>query len=119
MNVLIEKKTWFTELWEKRNDENFRELVKEDFRIYPNSFVDIVDLVEGNISKQDTKFRKAIPAEKCVAMALWRLAAGVSYGSPSETFGVAKSTAVNITHDFCEELSSHAADLIKFPLSRK
>ena len=63
MNVLIEKKTWFTELWEKRNDENFRELVKEDFRIYPNSFVDIVDLVEGNISKQDTKFRKAIPAE--------------------------------------------------------
>ena len=32
---------------------------------------------------------------------------------------VTKPTAFSITHDFCEELSSHAADFIKFLLSRK
>ena len=111
--------TWFTELWEKRNDENFRESFKEDFRIYPNTFVDIVHLVEGNISKQDTKFRKAVPIEKRIAIALWRLATGDSHRSTGKTFGVAKSTTVSITYAFCEELSSHAAHFIKFPLSRK
>ena len=29
--------TWFTELWEKHNDKNFRESFKEDLRIYPNN----------------------------------------------------------------------------------
>ena len=120
-------KTWFTELWEKRNDENFRESLKEEFRIYPNTFVDIVNLYEGSILKQDTKFRKAVPIEKRVAIALWQLATRDSYRSPGKTFGVAKYTAVSITHDFCEELSSHAADFMQqlsshaadFPLSRK
>ena len=45
--------TWFTELWEKRNNENFHESFKEDFRIYPTTFVSIVNLVVENISKQD------------------------------------------------------------------
>ena len=49
---------------------NVLEPFKDDFRIYPNTFVDIVNLVEGNISKQDIKFRKAIPIEKRVAIAL-------------------------------------------------
>ena len=111
--------TWFTELWENRNYENFRESFKEDCRIYPNTFVDIVNLVQGNISRQDTKFRKAIHVEKRVAIALWRLATGDSYRSTGKTFSVAKSTAVSITHDFFEELSSHAADFIKFRSSRK
>ena len=79
--------TWFTELMKKRYDENFRELFKKDFRIYPNTFVDIVNLVERNISKQDTKFRKAVPIEKRVAIALRRLATGDSYRSSGKTFG--------------------------------
>ena len=72
-NILVHtnrNKIWFTELWEKRNDENFGESFKEDFRIYPNKFVDGVNLVEGNISKEDTKLYKAIAVEKRVAIAL-------------------------------------------------
>ena len=30
--------TWFTELWEKRNEKNFQESFKEDFRVYPYTF---------------------------------------------------------------------------------
>ena len=73
-----QNETWFTELWKKRNDENFRKSFKEDFRIYSNTFLDNVNLIEGNTSKQDTKFRKAIPLEKRVAIALCRLATSAS-----------------------------------------
>ena len=111
--------TCFTELWEKRNDENFLESFKEDFRIYPNTFVDIVNLVQGNISKKDKKFCKAIPAEKRVAIALRQLATGDSYRSTGKTLDVAKSTAVSITHDFCEERSLHGADFIELLSSRE
>ena len=31
-------KTQFTELWEKRDDENFEGFFKENFCIYPNTF---------------------------------------------------------------------------------
>ena len=43
---------------------------QEDFCIYRNTFVNIVNLAEGNISKQDTKFYKAVPLKECVAIAL-------------------------------------------------
>ena len=79
------KETWFTELWEKRNGENFRESFKEDFRIYPKIFVEIVNLGEGDISKEDTKFSKAIPVEKHVAIALRQLATRDSYRSTGKT----------------------------------
>ena len=50
---------------------------------------------------------------------LKRLATGDSYRSSGKTFGIAKSTALSLTHDFCEELSSHVAHFIKFPSCRK
>ena len=52
-----QNETWFTELWEKRNDENFRELFKEDFRIYPNTFVDIVKL-KGTFRNKTQNFAR-------------------------------------------------------------
>ena len=114
--------TWFTELWENRNCENFRESFKEDSRIYPNTVVDIVNLVEGNISKQDTKYRNAIHVENRVSIVLWWLAIGLNR-STGKTFSVAKcvakSTAVSIAHDFREELLSYVANFIKFRLSIK
>ena len=68
---------WFT-VWETRSDNHshFRESFREDCRIYPNTLVDFVNLVEGNISKQGTKFRKAIHVENRVAKGLWPLATG-------------------------------------------
>ena len=82
--------------------KTFKNHCKEDFRTYPNTSVHIANLVEVIISKPDTKFRKVIPAEKRVGIALWRLATGNSCQSTGKTFCVAKSTAVSITHDFCE-----------------
>ena len=69
----------------------------------------LVALVRPNVEKQDTNQPKAIPIEKCVGVALWRLATGNSFRS------VAKSTAVKITHDCMIWISSN---FITFPQSQ-
>ena len=38
------------------------------------TFGKLVNLLRGSLKKQDTYFRKAIPLNKHVAVALWRLA---------------------------------------------
>ena len=57
------------------------------------------------LEKQDTRFREAVPIEKRVAIALWRLPTGNSYRSVSKTFAVGKSTAVSNTKSFCAAIS--------------
>ena len=71
----------------------------------PDAFMDMVSLVRNRLEKQDTRFHEAVPIEKRVAIALWRLATGNSYRSVSKTFAVGKSTAVSITNRFCAETS--------------
>ena len=73
------EETWFTEMWANRNDLNNHDTFKADFRVNLSTFADIIRLVERRLSKRDTKFRKAIPIEKRVGIALWRLGTGNSY----------------------------------------
>ena len=69
--------------------------------------------------KNDTNFRKAIPLEKRVAIALWRLANGNSYRTIAKTFAVGKSTSVKITKEFCQTVSLYAPRYINFPKTRR
>ena len=75
----------------------------------------LVALVRPNVEKQDTNQPKAIPIEKCVGVALWRLAIGNSFRSVAKMFAIGKSTAVKITHDCMIWISSN---FIKFPKSQ-
>ena len=54
--------TWLTDLWEKRNEK--KNHLKKTFVYILTSSVNIVNLFERNISKQDTIFRIEIPVEK-------------------------------------------------------
>ena len=67
------------------------------------SFEKLVALVRLNLEKQDTNLWKVIPIEKRVGFALWRFATGNSFHSVVKTFANGKSTAVKMTHDFCDE----------------
>ena len=51
---------------------------------------------------------------KRVAIALWCLATGGCFRSIGKTFGVDKSTCVEITHEFCKALVDNASEHIKF-----
>ena len=54
-------------------NENFDEHWKNDFRITRNTFLEIVRIVQAVMEKRDTQLRRAVPIEKRVAIAVWRL----------------------------------------------
>ena len=97
-----------------RNDLAIRQQFREDFRMAPDTFSDIVTLVRNRLEKQDTRFREAVSIEKRVAITLWPLATGSCYPSVSKTFAVGKSTAVSITKSICAEISRLSKYFIKF-----
>ena len=71
-------------------DENFELLWRTDFRMKFETFMRIAELVMPRLAKQDTQLRRAIPIEKRVAIAIWRLSTGNSFRSVAKTFAVAK-----------------------------
>ena len=57
----------------------------------------------------------AIPMEKRVATALWRLGTGECYRSVGLQFGEGKSTVKEIVNEFVESLLSHFNVFVHFP----
>lgn len=81
---------------------------REHFRVSRQTFRYICDLVGHHLLRQDTNMRRAIPVERGVGVALWRLATGNSYQTTGLTFGVGRCTALKLKDEFC-------SDFIKFP----
>ena len=69
--------------------------------------------------KRDTQLRRAVPIEKHVEIALWRLSTGNSFRTTAKAFVFGKSTAIQITCDFCSEIQRLASTFIKFPNTRR
>ena len=70
--------SWLDRLWNHCDNELFKETWKNEFRISLETFYFLKNLVQDKMEKSDTSFRKAVPLEKRVAVALWRLATGNS-----------------------------------------
>ena len=56
------------------------------------------------LCKQDTNCRPAIPVEKKLAIALWRLSTNCEYRTVGHLFGIGKSTAHKVTREVCSVL---------------
>lgn len=81
------------------DDHNF----KDNFRMFRKSFDKICEKVK-DMKKANTQFRKAIPLEKRVAIALYALGSSAEYRSVGNLFGVGKSTVCEILLEFCREI---------------
>ena len=84
MNIRRRRSLWAyqrEELWfdSTLNDQNFEQHWRSDFRMSQDTFRDIVRVVQAALEKRDIQFRRAIPIEKRVAIALWRLSTGNSF----------------------------------------
>ena len=110
--VLERPQFWFEHMVLSHYENN---IWREHFRISRQTFRFVCDLVRPHLARQDTNMRKAIPVEKRVAVALWRLATGNSYRSTGLVFGVGRCTAMNLKDEFCSALLMSANDFIKFP----
>ena len=51
-------------MWNNRNDLAIRQQFRADFRMTPDTFMDIVILVRNRLEKKHTRFREAAPIEK-------------------------------------------------------
>ena len=96
--------TWFERLWANCFDHYFREIWRREFRFSVETFDFINNLVRDKMEKQNTFFRKAIPMEKRVAVALWRLATSNSYRSINKVFGIGLTSVAKIVYEFCESI---------------
>ena len=70
----------------------------------PESFKYLLNVVGPNISKEDTRFWKAIPSAERLCLTLHYLAYGSSQQSLSFSFRIAKSTICSIINETCKAI---------------
>ena len=105
---------WFERFWYGRNDNIIRELWVKEFRMLPETFEHILNIVRPSLAKENTRFRECIPIEKKVAISIWSLATGHSYRAVSRVFNVSKASAVETFLAFIRELCNHGDQIIHF-----
>ena len=93
---------WFETVWNSQSMAGCDDYWRQEFRFSKETFMEIIRVVRPYLEKQNTNFRRAIPIEGRVAIAVWRLSTGNSYRSVASTFGCGKSTAIEITRDVCK-----------------
>lgn len=60
----------------------------------------------SSLRREDTMFRKAIPLEKRIGIALYALGSSAEYRSIANLFGVGRTTVGEIVLEFCNEVWS-------------
>ena len=114
---MMYQQNWFEHMWVIRNVPVVARLFKKEFRILPDTFSLIINIVNEAMSRQNTVFREAIPIRKRVAIAIWRLATGNAYRVISKVFGVSRGTVNDVLLEFCTTLSLIAPQYIKCPVT--
>lgn len=115
--VIERPQHWFETVWNSELMAGYDDNWRQEFRFSKETFMDIIQVARPYLEKQNTNFRRAIPIEGRVAIAVWRLSTGNSYRSVASTFGCGKSTAIEITRDFCSIITRLSPRYIKFPQS--
>ncbi|KAG7510582.1 hypothetical protein JOB18_025744 [Solea senegalensis] len=108
-NARIRTRPWVstprTDWWERVVMTEFQPSDWLDkFRMSQETFFYLCDKLRPRLARQDTCFRLALPVEKRVAVALWRLASNIEYRTISTLFGVGKSTVCRCVRDMCHAI---------------
>uniref|UniRef100_A0A665V5H6 Uncharacterized protein n=1 Tax=Echeneis naucrates TaxID=173247 RepID=A0A665V5H6_ECHNA len=108
-NIQIRTRPWTTtpssDWWERVVMTEFQPSDWLDkFRMSQETFFYLCDKLRPRLARQDTSFRLALPVEKRVAVALWRLASNIEYRTISSLFGVGKSTVCRCVRDMCHAI---------------
>ncbi|XP_071056596.1 uncharacterized protein [Onthophagus taurus] len=100
---------------EYRSDVGFTNF----FRMTSSDFEDLLNMIGPKITKNDTKFRQAIPASERQAVTLRFLATGDSYHSLMYTFKISKQVISRTVPDVCEALIHSLRDYVKMPQNER
>lgn len=108
-NIRMRTRPWVTtprtDWWERVVMTEFQPSDWLDkFRMSQETFFYLCEKLRPRLARQDTCFRLALPVEKRVAVALWRLASNIEYRTISSLFGVGKSTVCRCVRDMCHAI---------------
>ncbi|XP_074548365.1 uncharacterized protein LOC141806643 [Halichoeres trimaculatus] len=108
-NIPVRRRPWTTipssDWWERVVMTEFQPSDWLDkFRMSKETFFYLCEKLRPRLARQDTSFRLALPVEKRVAVALWRLASNIEYRTISTLFGVGKSTVCRCVRDMCHAI---------------
>ncbi|CAF2520751.1 unnamed protein product [Rotaria sp. Silwood2] len=103
---------WWTEIVPNMTSKQF----KNNFRVERSTFLKIVQLIGLYVEKKNTILREAIPVQKRIACALYTLGSTSELHTIANLFGIGKTTAALILHEFCHTLvNSLFHSFINFP----
>ena len=86
---------WWQHGYQNWTNEQF----KRRLRVNRDTFDFILNATEDLITKEVTKFKKPVSADRQLGLTLYRLAHGCSYSTVGDLFGVASSTACQIFNE--------------------
>ena len=89
---------------------------KENFRVERSTFMELLQQIGPHLQKNNTALRVAIPVEKRIAASLYLLGSSTELRTIGHLFGIGKSTAGTILHEFCSTLvEAFFHQFVKFP----
>lgn len=105
---------WWSNIVPLMNQKQF----KDNFRVNRSTFQHILEQIEPYLKKKDTVLRQAIPIEKRLGCALYLLGSTSELRTIAHLFGIGKSTAAKILHEFCDTIVTLFFNrLIVFPIT--
>ncbi|XP_071958892.1 uncharacterized protein [Antedon mediterranea] len=95
--VIPRSDEWWVNVLENFTDEDWL----KHFRMRRQTFEHLCETLTRLIQRQNNPFGRNLPVDKCVAIALSRLATGENLRALSKLFGVARSTACKNVNSVC------------------
>ena len=74
----------------------------ENFRMTRDTFMYVCNELRAQLTKEDTRMRRAITVEKRVAVTLWRLATNCECRTIAHLFGISRSSVCLIVQEVCQ-----------------
>ena len=98
-------KLWSQNLWHKTmtNHWDEKDWIK-NMRMSYNAFNLLCNTLRPNILKEDTRFRKCIPAEIKFAATLYYLSRASDYRTIANLFGLGRTTVCSIVQTVCKQI---------------
>lgn len=114
----------FRETWMRPHSLAWFDMVEElfteeqwysNFRVTKGTFTYILQEIQGYISRQDTLMRRAVTAERRLALTLYFLASTAEYRTIANLFGVSVSFVCNVIKQVCGAIYNRMSSAISFP----
>lgn len=92
------------------------DLFREELRVGKRLFNFLCKSLGRYLKRKDTRWRKAVPVRRRVAIALKKLATGMRHRDIGHKFEVGKTTVTRIVHEFCEVIQQRLMPLaVRWP----